>query len=184
MRILMFCLLCSPLFAQDLINQIIDGNPFDPARGHKDIATENDDAGPLVPADLPLCDGTLILGQLKYALLTFRVEGEPSFKSLQIGEESNGYKVAEINYDKVVLNQAGMMHTITLFQQNAKKEQRGGSRKSSARKQNSFKKPPSKRASKKAQPNKDETPLKTKTQPKIIKKSTTKPNKKTRKIDF
>jgi len=191
MRMLLICMLFSRLFAQDLINQIIEGNPFDPERGNKAPITEVEGPGEFIPADLPVCDGTLILGELKLALLTFRIEGQPAFKYLKIGEETNGYKLSEVNYDNVVLNQGGRIHTITLFQQESKKERRGGSRKAAKRAiPKKGKKPVGKKAdskkkkSNKSKPRKDNSKVQKKKQPKIIKKTTKKPTKTLNKPNF
>ncbi|PIE02353.1 MAG: hypothetical protein CSA81_07525 [Acidobacteria bacterium] len=187
MRILILCLCFNQLLSQNLVDQILDRNPFDPARGKKEKVEEADE-GPAVPVDLPLCDGTLILGKMKYALLSFRVEGKPVFKYLAPGEKANGYQVDEITYDQVVLKQGVQKHTIKLFEQEKKKDRRGGSKKSLAAnsplKQKKSVKGKTKGKKKKKPPKKENKKKVSKVQkknaPKIIKKT----NKKRPKIDF
>lgn len=110
----------------------MDKNPFDPKRGQKEEeVVENlvEEA----PADLPLCDGTLIIGEQRYAMFTFLVEGEQVSKTLQLNDSSNGYVVDAIEHNQVVLKQGTKTHTIKLFFQEAKMENRGGSRKATKR---------------------------------------------------
>ena len=124
-------LLASPFFAQDLVNSIIEKNPFDPDRGQKPEEVVENVEEPL-PADLPVCDGTLILGENRYAMFTFQVEGKMVSECLEVQERSNGYLVKQIESDRVILEQGGNTHTIKLFFQDAKKDKKGGSRKSVA----------------------------------------------------
>ena len=172
-------LLVGPFFAQDLVNSIIEKNPFDPDRGQKPEEVVENVEEPL-PSDLPVCDGTLILGESRYAMFTFLVEGKMVAECLEVQESSNGYLVKQIEPDRVILEQGGNTHTIKLFYQDAKKDKKGGSRKAVASpKEPAIQKAPT------PIPVKDTKKVKKDNRPKIVKKTPPSTNPKpTRKVDF
>lgn len=177
MKALFLLLMLVPLHAQDLVSQVLEHNPFDPARGHKE-STQEENFVELIPADLPTCDGTLIFGELRYVLLTFFIDGKKVCKCMQVNESSSSYTVKSIKYNEVTLEQGLKTHVIKLFFQESKKDHRGGSRKavsksrSKAKSKSSGKKSHSRSSSKKSKSKKRHDKNKKKAPPKIIKKST------------
>jgi len=179
MKALFLLLMLVPLHAQDLVSQVLEHNPFDPARGHKE-STQEENFVELIPADLPTCDGTLIFGELRYVLLTFIIDGKKVCKCMQVNESSSSYTVKSIKYNEVTLEQGLKTHVIKLFFQESKKDHRGGSRKAvsksrskaKSKSKSSGKKSHSRSSSKKSKSKKRHDKNKKKAPPKIIKKST------------
>lgn len=177
-----------PVLGQDLISTIMERNPFDPKRGQKE-AEEVEEVEEEVPADLPLCDGTLIIGEERYAMFTFLIEGEQVSKTLAINESSNGYMVKEIEHNRVTLQQANKTHTIKLFFQEGKMESRGGSRKATKRAAPAKREKTSTRDRLKESKVKTQPPTKTKTTkktdpPRIVKRPESKSKGREKRKDF
>lgn len=126
---LIFCLLigCSA-FAQPDIATIVDNDPFDPDRGRKEVVEEAvlEEEAPM-PVDLPVLDGTMVIGKRKLAMFTYMEEGKRKYASVTINETVAGYKLTQIKGSEVQLLGSGSPVTLRLF--SGEKTNRGGTKK-------------------------------------------------------
>lgn len=145
--IFIFFIACAAL-AQPDIASIVDNDPFDPDRGRKEVVEEQvmEEAAP-PPADLPVLDGTMVIGKKKFALFSYMEEGKRRYQSVSINEVVAGYKVTQIRDREVKLMGGGTPVSLRLF--NGEKTKRGGSKK--AAKKAAPKKPKRKPTTKKNQ---------------------------------
>ena len=131
MRALMiFCLIAltgTTVLGQSDIDRLLDRNIFDPDRGKK---PEEEAEGPeeiieeVIAKDMPVLDGTLIIGDTKIALFTYINEGQPTSARVSVDERVAGYTVREITRDGVKLQGGGEPVTLALF--SGQKDKRGG----------------------------------------------------------
>jgi len=135
-RLLMITLMCltgAHLYAQSDIDRLLDRNIFDPDRGKKpEEETEEPEEVPVevVSKDMPVLDGTLIIGETKIALFTYLQEGQPVSARVRVDEKVAGYTVQDITTDGVTLQGGGQPMELALF--SGQKENRGGSRSSAS----------------------------------------------------
>lgn len=119
-----------PLFAQLNLQSIIDRDPFDPNRGQvPEVVEEVEEAPPPPPPILPVLDGTMVIGDMKLAILTNTAEAgkEVTTERVRLNESFMGYTVSEINSESVKLSSGpGVSIEVRLY--SGKKTNRGGSR--------------------------------------------------------
>jgi hypothetical protein len=120
-------MLCSSLLAQDLVEQIIERNPFDPQRGKVDAIVEEEVEEEAPPTNLPLLDATILFPGNPVAIFSFREEGEEKTEAVFLNGKVAGFQLVAVQTTSVLLRGGGQEHQIVLFQQEGKKS-RGGSK--------------------------------------------------------
>ncbi len=129
LMILILCLTGAHVAAQSDIDRLLDRNIFDPDRGKKpeqEGEAPDEVEVPVVAKDMPILDGTLIVGETRIALFTHVVDGETISASVGINESVAGYTVQDITTEGVTLKAGGAPFELQLF--SGQKENRGGSR--------------------------------------------------------
>ncbi len=147
------CLLGATALAQD-IQSIVERNPFDPDRGKKDDADQEqaEEAAPEVdPDELPSLNGTMIIGDTKIAIFSYVEAGKPvtarvvlddvtkdytlHLRGEEISEQRNGrlagYKINDIHANYVEF--AGGDSAIKIKMHANRDKKRGGSKKAAAK---------------------------------------------------
>jgi len=124
-RLLMSLIRNLTLWGQD-IESIRERNPFDPnlVRAEEESAEETPEAE--VSEQLPILDGTVILGDTRIALFTVAMEGQPTSKRVKVNEEIAGYKVIAI--DRLSVKVSGNGQELSIAMYSKKKENRGGTK--------------------------------------------------------
>lgn len=132
MKRLICLFFCCAALAQPDIATIVENDPFDPNRGRKEAVEEEvaPEEAP-VPVDVPVLDGTMIIGKKKIALFTYMEEGKKRYMSASINEVVAGYKITDIADREVVLFGNGSPVNVRLF--SGEKASRGGTKKSQAK---------------------------------------------------
>ncbi|MDJ0836284.1 MAG: hypothetical protein QNK37_07175 [Acidobacteriota bacterium] len=121
--------LCLPAFAQTDVDRLLDANIFDPDRGKKPAEeTEENDAPEtqVVSKDLPVLDGTLIVGDVRIALFTILEDGKPKGVRAYVNDQVGAYKVKSIDREKVELMSGARPVPVSLYSGN--KQKRGGTK--------------------------------------------------------
>jgi len=121
-------LACTTLcFAQSDVDRLLDRNIFDPDRGKK-VEEEIDEPEEVlaeeISKDMPVLDGTLIIGDTKIALFTYIKDGQPISARVSVDERVAGYTVRAITSNGVEIQGGGAPVKIDLF--SGQKENRGG----------------------------------------------------------
>ncbi|MCB1043077.1 MAG: hypothetical protein KDC35_09070 [Acidobacteria bacterium] len=128
MRITIFlALMVSPALAQDYLDNILRRNPFDPDRGQV-VETPQEDVAPVIQnLGMPTLDGTIIIGEIKYALFTYTEEGRPKSSRFRVNETIQGYTVVEVSREAVQLKGSND-RPILVTMYSDKKKNRGGTK--------------------------------------------------------
>ncbi|MCB1052774.1 MAG: hypothetical protein H6510_14010 [Acidobacteria bacterium] len=125
MRSLFLLCLCGlTVLAQNYIKEISDANPFDPNRGQE--PPEEIVEAPVITADLPILDGTIIFADQRFAMLSYNQDGEPKTARVTVKDSFAGYEVAAIDFESVTLSNGGDTTALKLY--SGVKKNRGGSR--------------------------------------------------------
>ena len=79
-------------WCQDDIQSILERDPFDPDRGKKEEEEIVDEEEPLLPPqDLPILEGTIIVGQTRIAMFSFMDAGKKVSVHAVFKESESGY---------------------------------------------------------------------------------------------
>lgn len=146
------------LWAQNDIQSIVERDPFDPDRGKKEEVEGQEEAVEDIGIeDLPILDGTMIIGNLRIAMLSFTKDGRTIAARVEMRDGQQGYRVflrdpgAEKEEHDLSSSRLGMIngkiagYSVSLIQRNevrlegigepvmlkmydGKKENRGGSK--------------------------------------------------------
>ena len=151
MKYLLVFLIACAAWAQPDISSIVENDPFDPDRGRKEAAEEQvlEEAAP-PPTDVPVLDGTMVIGKKKFALFSYMEEGKRKYQSASLNEVVAGYKITLIQDREVQITGGGSPVSLRLF--SGEKTKRGGSKKA-ARKP--APKKPTRKTNKNSSKNKD-----------------------------
>lgn len=121
------CVLLSPASgAQDYIDTILSKNPFDPDRGAQPEVEEVEEEPQIVPRDLPVLDGTIIIGEYHAAIFSYREEGRPVSKAVTLNESIQGYTVVKVERTYVEIAAGATPIRVEMYDGN--KDARGGSK--------------------------------------------------------
>lgn len=121
----MILILNLTLWGQD-IESILERNPFDPNRGKAEEETAEEVPEAEISDQLPILDGTVILGDTRIALFTVAKEGQPTSKRVKVNEEIAGYKVIAI--DRLSVKVSGNGQELSIAMYSNRKENRGGTK--------------------------------------------------------
>ncbi len=95
MRYVFWLLLGMLAWGQD-IQGIVDRNPFDPDRGKKDVEgkePELDETPDISAREMPILDGTMILGETRIAIFSLTHEGQPITARVEMKGNSGNYNL-------------------------------------------------------------------------------------------
>jgi len=127
MRILLVICCSVALMGQEYIDNILDRDPFDPERGQETDEVEVVEPV-VVERNLPVLDGTLIIGEKRIALFSFLEEGRPTTERVLLNETVAGYKLVTIDRSFVELDRGAGPIKLELY--SGQKKNRGGSKES------------------------------------------------------
>ena len=127
MKILLLFFFCLSAWGQVDIQSILDRDPFDPDRGQKEEDKVEEEEEQILPLDLPVLDGTIIVGETRIAIFSFLLEGKPASARARLNDTVAGYTVNKIERNLVEIT--GDAEPISLALYAGKKDKRGGSKK-------------------------------------------------------
>ena len=125
MKYLIFALIGLTCYGQDIEN-ILERNPFDPNRGKAEEEATEETAEAEVTEQMPILDGTVIIGETRIALFTVTKEGQPVSKRVRVDGEVGGYKVLAI--DRLSVKLAGNGQELSVAMYSKQKANRGGTK--------------------------------------------------------
>lgn len=127
LRMIAILMFGASLLAQDYVDNIIKRNPFDPDRGQTSEEPDEEPEIVIPTRGMPTLDGTIIIGDIKYALFTYTADGRPKSTRIKVDETIEGYTLAEVSREAVQLkNQSGQTVMLTMYSD--KDKARGGTK--------------------------------------------------------